>query len=120
MKHLNFESMSVDELWVVHEQIGELLVRKIGAQKEQLEKRLAKLNKEIGLSGKAQARSEGGRVRRPYPKVVPKYRNPTNPSETWSGRGKQPRWLVAQIKNGQSLERFLIGSPRRTKRLAAR
>jgi DNA-binding protein H-NS len=29
--------------------------------------------------------------RRPYPKVTPKFKNPQDPSQTWSGRGKQPR-----------------------------
>ncbi|WP_246670302.1 H-NS histone family protein [Bradyrhizobium stylosanthis] len=28
--------------------------------------------------------------RRPYPTVRPRYRNPKNPPETWSGRGKCP------------------------------
>ena len=41
-------------------------------------------------------------------KVPPKYRNPANPSETWTGRGKQPRWLAAQIAKGKKLEDFLI------------
>ena len=40
--------------------------------------------------------------------VAPKYRNPANPSETWAGRGKQPRWLAAQTGAGKKLEDFLI------------
>ena len=40
--------------------------------------------------------------------VAPKYRNPANPSETWAGRGKQPRWLAAQTGAGKRLEDFLI------------
>jgi hypothetical protein len=32
--------------------------------------------------------------RRPYPKATPKFRNPNGSSETWSGRGKQPRWII--------------------------
>ncbi|MET3928995.1 H-NS histone family protein [Lysobacter soli] len=40
--------------------------------------------------------------------VAPKYRNPANPSETWAGRGKQPRWLAAQTSAGKKLEDFLI------------
>ena len=47
-------------------------------------------------------------VRRPYPPVSPKYRNPDQPSETWSGRGKQPRWLVAQLRLGKRIEDFSI------------
>ncbi|GAA5070661.1 H-NS family nucleoid-associated regulatory protein [Lysobacter panacisoli] len=41
-------------------------------------------------------------------KVAPKYRNPANPSETWAGRGKQPRWLSAYTNAGRKLEDFLI------------
>jgi DNA-binding protein H-NS len=41
-------------------------------------------------------------------KVAPKYRNPDNPAETWTGRGKQPRWLAAHTGNGRNLDEFLI------------
>lgn len=41
-------------------------------------------------------------------KVPPKYRNPTNPKETWTGRGKQPRWLADMVKKGKKPEDFLI------------
>jgi DNA-binding protein H-NS len=41
-------------------------------------------------------------------KVAPKYRNPQNPSETWAGRGQQPKWMATQIAAGKKLEDFLI------------
>lgn len=41
-------------------------------------------------------------------KVPPKYRNPANAAETWTGRGKQPRWLAAQTAKGKKVEDFLI------------
>ncbi|WP_331488494.1 H-NS histone family protein [Luteimonas rhizosphaericola] len=41
-------------------------------------------------------------------KVPPKYRNPAAPTETWTGRGKQPRWLAALVKKGRKPEEFLI------------
>lgn len=41
-------------------------------------------------------------------KVAPKYRNPANKNETWTGRGKQPLWLAAYTKKGRKLEEFLI------------
>lgn len=43
-------------------------------------------------------------------KVAPKYRNPDNPRETWSGRGMQPRWLAEQVKRGKSAADFLISA----------
>ena len=41
-------------------------------------------------------------------KVAPKYRNPAKPSETWTGRGKHPRWMAALVKKGKKPEDFLI------------
>jgi DNA-binding protein H-NS len=40
--------------------------------------------------------------------VKPKYRNPDNRSETWSGRGRLPRWLQAKVDGGAKVEDFLI------------
>ena len=50
-------------------------------------------------------------------KVAPKYRGPGG--ETWAGRGATPRWLAALLKEGHSLEEFLIGSGRGKKATAA-
>jgi|SRR5690606_21570877 DNA-binding protein H-NS len=41
-------------------------------------------------------------------KVPPKYRNPAKPTEVWTGRGKQPRWMAALVKKGKKPEDFLI------------
>lgn len=41
-------------------------------------------------------------------KVKPKYRNPADRTETWTGRGLRPRWLVAAMKGGKKLEDFAI------------
>ena len=41
-------------------------------------------------------------------KVAPKYRNPDNKQETWTGRGRQPRWVVALLKAGKKLEDMKI------------
>ncbi len=41
-------------------------------------------------------------------KVPPKYRNPANEKETWTGRGRPPRWLAGELAAGRKLEEFLI------------
>ena len=101
MKSGDLKSMSADELWTLHEQVIAELGRKMTAEKAMLEDRLRKL-------GSADRNFLPKRERRPYPKVVPKYRNPKNRSETWAGRGKQPRWLVALLQSGKKLEDFRI------------
>ncbi|OWQ78079.1 H-NS family nucleoid-associated regulatory protein [Stenotrophomonas maltophilia] len=59
-------------------------------------------------SEKSQKRS-GRKVAKPAGnKVAPKYRNPSDPSETWTGRGRQPRWMAALVAEGSEPEDFLI------------
>jgi len=48
------------------------------------------------------------RAGRKLGKVAPKYRNPENPKETWTGRGKQPRWLATYVARGRNLGEFVI------------
>ena len=40
--------------------------------------------------------------------VPAKYVNPDDPSETWTGRGRKPRWLAAKLQSGAKIEKFLI------------
>jgi DNA-binding protein H-NS len=97
-----FKSMSTDELWRLHEQVTSTPARKLAEEKAKLEERLRRL--EIANT----AIGRPNRPRRAYPKVLPKYQNPTNNAEKWSGRGKQPHWVQAQLRAGKNLEHFLI------------
>jgi DNA-binding protein H-NS len=94
--------MTADELWTLHEKIQAMLSTKLDAKKHELERRLAQINGHDDTPG------EGAKQRRPYPKVQPKYRNPDRPFETWSGRGKKPRWLRAQLRSGKKINDLLI------------
>jgi len=42
----------------------------------------------------------------------PRYRNPQNAAETWSGRGKRPAWIEAALAAGKSLESLAIADDR--------
>lgn len=39
---------------------------------------------------------------------VAKYRNPKDTSQTWTGRGRKPNWLVEAVKKGAKLDSFAI------------
>jgi len=97
MKNDDFNSMSVDQLWALRSEIDAILPRRIAAEKTKLEKRLQQLQANVIPS-----------ERRPYPRVFPKYRNPTDPAETWAGRGRQPRWVTEQLRSGKNLDDFRI------------
>jgi DNA-binding protein H-NS len=114
MKPDDLERMSIDQLWALHAEIAAVLARKISAEKRRLELRLKQLHPEGTMKGN----HNPGHQRRPYPRVFPKYRNPANPSETWAGRGKQPRWLSAQLKSGKKLDDFRIQVSNKARRRA--
>ena len=40
--------------------------------------------------------------------VAAKYANPDDPSETWTGRGRKPRWLTAKLQEGGKVDKYLI------------
>lgn len=40
--------------------------------------------------------------------VAPKYRNPADQAQTWSGRGRQPVWIQAHVAGGGRLEDLAI------------
>ena len=108
---IDLETMSVDDLWSLHEQISTLLSARITSEKLELEKRLAVLSRGrdvfVGRDN-PQSSPANGKIRRAYPRVFPKYRDPQT-AQTWSGRGKQPRWLTAALKSGRKIEDFKIG-----------
>jgi DNA-binding protein H-NS len=112
-KKFDLDAMSTDEMWQLHVEIGRLLSVRLTSEKRELEKRLARLRREKELPQTEAADGQlkdTPRERRSYPRVLPKYQNPNEPSETWSGRGKQPRWLTAALKTGHTIEDFVISN----------
>jgi DNA-binding protein H-NS len=111
-----WQSMSVDDLWRLHEGIVAVIAEKIHAEKHRLETRLQQLGA-IPTSANVRSRAnppkeqkarQEQKARRPYPEVKPKFRDSRDPSVTWSGRGKLPRWLTQHLKSGKKLEDFKI------------
>jgi DNA-binding protein H-NS len=112
MKLRNLDAMSIDELWTLREEVAGILATKISGEKAELEERLRRLGRHFEGRVSDVSHSPGSQRerRRPYPRVAPKYCNPSKPSETWSGRGKTPRWLRAQLDIGRNVEDFRISS----------
>jgi DNA-binding protein H-NS len=95
MKQLNFETFPIDELWAIHEEVGNLLAQKMTAERNKIEDRLKQLR--------------GDSIeRRHYSKIPPKYRNPATPYQTWSGRGRTPLWIKRLRMEGKSIEDLRI------------
>ncbi len=40
--------------------------------------------------------------------VAPKYANPADSSQTWTGRGRKPKWVIEALESGKTLEDMAI------------
>lgn len=123
VKKINLGAMSTDDMWQLHTEIGRYLSIRLRSEKRELEKRLTQLGREgeVPQAEKPVIGQNVPRQRRTYPQVLPKYQNPNDPLETWSGRGKQPRWLAAALKRGHVIEDFIISDvePHKTRQRRA-
>jgi DNA-binding protein H-NS len=109
MENKQLKSMSTDQLLDLHQKVQLMLADKLQAEKAKLEEQLRRIKSVGGVVSR-------DRLRRPYPPVLPKYKNPKNPTEIWSGRGKQPHWVREQLGAGKKLDQLLIAEGRRGSR----
>jgi len=96
------EKLSYIELLKLQERVEQAIAEKRAADaqatKEQL-RQMAEAGFDIReLYGKRGHKSTG----------FAKYRNPKDTSQTWTGRGRKPNWLVDAVKKGAKLESFAI------------
>jgi len=99
--------MSLKDLQDLRTRVDAAISQREGAERENVKKRLEELAAKSGFALKDLVATKRGATK--GSKIAAKYRNPKNPSETWSGRGRQPLWLVAKLKAGARLQSFLIG-----------
>ena len=98
-----------------HAQLSDLIQRAKARQDELAREKATKLRAKISAMVKAEGFaiedvfSGSGARRGVRRKVKPKYRNPIDPSQTWTGRGKRPRWYQAALASGKKEKDLLIG-----------
>jgi DNA-binding protein H-NS len=100
---MTLEKMPTGKLESLRVEVEAMIATKVAERRQELETQLSELLK---ISG------NGNGTRRGHAKtrnVAAKYRNPNNADEVWSGRGRMPLWLGAEIKSGKAREDFLIG-----------
>jgi DNA-binding protein H-NS len=101
------ERYSVKELRELKGRIDSMIVTKEKTEKVELRAKMIALAEEAGLSLDDVLGNVRGRASKST--VAVKYRDPENPQNTWSGRGRTPLWLVEKLKKrGVGKEDFAI------------
>jgi DNA-binding protein H-NS len=97
------DKLTYAELAELRNRVDVLMAQKRNSERADLRDKVTAMLKDHGLTpqdifGKAR---KGG--------VAIKYRDPKNPDNTWTGRGRMPRWMAAATKgNKAKKEDFLI------------
>ena len=106
MAKTDINGMSYAELTELETRLAGLKAEKQSQERAAIKERLTAVAKQAGFDiHDLFGRGRGGKGA----KVAPKYRNPKNPAETWTGRGRMPRWMAAATKgNKAKREDFLI------------
>ena len=102
--NFDLENMSLKELRDLYKAVGRQIDGFEAKKKEQAMAAAQKAAEEHGFSLKELF--AGGKVGKAT--VAPKYANPENKSETWTGRGRQPRWVKGHLDAGGSIDDLMI------------
>lgn len=114
---INLKSLSPAELQALIKSAEAQMDSARKSHIQEVRSKIEALLKNSGLSLSEVYPTRGGKgTKGPKAVVAPKYRNPENQTQTWSGRGKRPLWFVeATKKRGVTAESLLIaGAPKTT------
>jgi DNA-binding protein H-NS len=103
MASVNYDKMSVKELTDHIAKAQRALANAKDRERSELKHKLSSLAENAGFSV---GELFGGRGRGRSAQV--KFMNPENRSETWTGRGRKPNWLVAKLNKGAKLADFAV------------
>lgn len=102
---VNLEGLSLPELIQLQKELDTLIKDTQKTERVSLRKQMEELAQQSGFTFDEVI--SGPKVTKKS-KVKPKYENPQDTEQTWTGRGRKPKWVESELKNGKSLEQLLI------------
>jgi DNA-binding protein H-NS len=101
-KITGIEKATYRELVEARDTINAALAKRKEDERAEVKRKLAELAKESGFE--VTELFGGRRGGKRMTAGGAKYRNPEDPSQTWTGRGRKPNWLVEALNQGAKLE----------------
>jgi len=98
---IDLESLSLDELKKLRKDVDNEIRTFNDRKKRRALAEVEAFAREKGLNPADLSEIAKRRTRKP---AKPKYAHPENPDQTWTGRGRRPRWLEDALNKGRSLE----------------
>ena len=101
----NLESLSLKELKQLQKDVDAAITEFKDRERKKALAEVEAFAKERGLLPADLAELTSKRTRK---SAAPKYANPADASQTWTGRGRRPRWIEAALAEGKSLDDMTI------------
>ena len=101
----DLNSMSLKELKELQGQVAKAIASFEDRKKKQALAELEEKAREMGFSLAELTGTAAPRKRAP---ASAKYANPANKADTWSGRGRKPRWFADALKAGKKPEDMAV------------
>lgn len=98
---MDLNALSLKELKDLQAQVSRAIASFEDRKKKEA---LAELEDKARAMGFTLAELTGMQAAHKRAPATAKYANPANPAETWSGRGRKPRWFVEAMAAGKSAE----------------
>ena len=92
---------SFSELALLQELVQKAIESKKHLEKEEAREKIKSIAEESGFS--LNELFTNGKIKASKTKAPIKYRDPDDPSLTWSGRGRKPKWIGTYLASGKLL-----------------
>ncbi len=102
---MDLDSLTLKELKSLQSQVAKKIE---GFEERKKREALTALEEQAKTLGYSLTELVGAGAPRKRKPAKPKYANPANKSETWTGRGRKPRWAEAALKAGKTLDDLAI------------
>ncbi len=102
---IDINGLSLKELKELQSQVAKSIANFEDRKKKEA---VAELEEFARAKGFTLAELTGVTVQRKRSPAVAKYANPADSSDTWSGRGRKPRWFAAALSAGKQPEEMAI------------
>lgn len=104
MAEIELQELSIQELQALSRDLEGELKRRGGEERKKVLAQMKELAASVDMTLQEVITYSSAKKT----KGQPKYQNPENPKQTWTGRGKHPFWIKAALEQGKALDELRI------------
>ena len=105
---MDLSNMSIAQLRSLQEQLKKELTQRESRERANAIEQILSIAKSVGAT--VEELMAGAKLKAPGAEVAPRYRNPADAAQQWTGRGRQPKWVKDWVEAGNDIEGLRIAA----------